>query len=91
LRTNQVTIKIERFNASAPNGEIQRIEVYADANNIYEALAAAYYEALSRVSEGKRLPVFGDRMSTVQDAFYGNRDSIEEFKARHLTENYEER
>ena len=62
MRRNQVSISIERFGDEAPDSSKQiTIQVYADANNIYEALAAAYYEALDAIQEDQPLPSFGDR------------------------------
>jgi hypothetical protein len=66
MRKNQVFIRIERFGDQVPK-EIGRkqmeISVYADANNIYEALAAAYHEAITTVSKYDGLPSFGSRSS----------------------------
>ena len=42
MRLNQVSIKIQRFGNQAPEGQKeQTIEVYADSNNIDEALLKA--------------------------------------------------
>ena len=62
MRKNQVSINIERFNEEAPgDSRHMTIRVYADANNVYEALAAAYYAALDAIQEDQSLPSFGDR------------------------------
>lgn len=53
MRKNQVTIKIERFGDQVPeifNADSIEINVYADSNNVYEALALAYREALEQIS-----------------------------------------
>lgn len=61
MRTNQVTIQIERFGDSAPDGaDRQKITVYADANNLWEALAAATGKVYEIVKETEPLPYFGD-------------------------------
>lgn len=52
MRKNQVTIKIERFGDQVPeifNANSLEINVYADSNNVYEALALAYQEALNQI------------------------------------------
>lgn len=57
MRKNQVTIKIERFGDQVPEifkADSLEINVYADSNNIYEALAAAYREAV------KQIKTYGD-------------------------------
>ena len=41
MRKNQISIKIERFGDQSPDGKHQVIEVYADSNNIWEALTKA--------------------------------------------------
>jgi len=65
MRTVQVSINIERFGPSAPNGKRQKLNIYADANNEYEALCAAFYEALDAIqSTDGYLPSFGRRSSS---------------------------
>ena len=62
MRNNQVSIKIERFGDQVPeelNGRSLEIEVYADANNIYEALAAAYTKVMEEIQKYEKLPSFG--------------------------------
>ena len=62
MRKNQVSIKIERFGDQVPeqlNGDSLEISVYADANNIYEALAAAYSKVLEEIKKHEKLPSFG--------------------------------
>lgn len=66
MRNNQVSINIERFSDKEKLGvEDISISVYADSNNIYEALAAAYFEVLQQIqTEGNiNLPSFGRRES----------------------------
>jgi len=66
MRKNQVSIKIQRFGDQVPkqlNFVDQTISVYADAQNIYEALAAAYYQALLEIQKYEKLPYFGCRES----------------------------
>lgn len=47
MRTNQVIISLKRFLDKESLGVSDlAISVYADANNVYEALAAAYFEML---------------------------------------------
>lgn len=58
MRLNQVTINIERFGDDVPE-ESRVIRVYADANNLYEALMAAVDEVMTVVKQGEQLPSFG--------------------------------
>ena len=62
MRTNQVSIKIERFADQVPKSypeQTQRITVYADANNLYEALATAFSGVLEEVQKYENVPSFG--------------------------------
>lgn len=44
MRKNQVASYVQRFSSEAPEGAVgQDIHVYADAYNIWEAVAAANY------------------------------------------------
>lgn len=64
MRENQVTIKLERFGDKDKLGiKDLEINVYADSNNVYEALSAGYYEVLKQLqNEGSiELPTFGRR------------------------------
>lgn len=66
MRLNQVSISIDRFADEEKLGlQDIKVSVYADSNNIYEALAAAYFEALQQIqTEGNiNLPSFGRRES----------------------------
>ena len=64
MRKAQVVIKVDLF-GDASNERFEGWEpvcVYADANNIYEALASSYYEVLVALQEnGHKLPSFGRR------------------------------
>lgn len=64
MRANQVTIKLERFFDSDKLGvKNLEINVYADSNNVYEALSAGFFEVLKQIQdEGNiELPTFGRR------------------------------
>jgi hypothetical protein len=80
MRSNQITIKIQRFGSDqvpdrftppriSKNSEsyerlkipTQIIDVYADSHNLYEALCAAFYEALAAIQEFEDLPAQGSR------------------------------
>lgn len=64
MRKAQVVIKVDLF-GDASNERFEGWEpvcVYADANNVYEALASSYYEVLVALREnGHKLPSFGRR------------------------------
>lgn len=49
MRNNQITITIDRYNEQAEDGKHQQLRIYADSNNIYEALAGAYFLALDEL------------------------------------------
>lgn len=60
MRKNQVSIYVQRFTSEAPEGAVrQDINVYADANNVWEAIAAANYELSLRILQDQSLPGFG--------------------------------
>lgn len=44
MRKNQVTVFIKRFDEKYPNGR-QETEIYADSNDLFEALSAAFAKA----------------------------------------------
>lgn len=67
MRRNQVTIKIERFGEEASNNHHQIIEVYADSNNIWEALAAANKEATNIIEKNTKLTYFGTVCSSSEE------------------------
>jgi len=45
MRAVQVELKITRVGDAATNGKYEKIEIYTDANNTYEALCGALNEA----------------------------------------------
>lgn len=55
VRTNQIETKVTRI----IDGKAVVFTVYADANNIYEALAAQTAAILSKITETDKLPAFG--------------------------------
>ena len=62
MRKNQVEIKIRRFGDEVPssyNDEIQIISVYADSNNLFEALSVAYSESIKELQKYEKIPSFG--------------------------------
>jgi hypothetical protein len=62
MRSNQVEIKIRRFGDEVPsfyNSDKQIISVYADSNNLFEALSVAYSEAIQKLQEYEQIPSFG--------------------------------
>lgn len=76
MRSNQVSIKLARFFDKENLGiEDLEINVYADANNVYEALASAYFEVLQQLQiEGNiELPKFGRRESYPSRSFSYNK------------------
>ena len=76
MRSNQVSIKLARFFDKENLGiEDLEINVYADANNVYEALASAYFEVLQQLQiEGNiELPHFGRRESYPSRSFSYNK------------------
>ena len=62
MRANQVEIKISRFGDEVPatyNDNQQVISVYADSNNLYEALSVAYSEVIKELQKYETIPSFG--------------------------------
>ena len=55
VRTNQIETKVTRI----IDGKAVVFTVYADSNNIYEALAAQTAAILSKITETNKLPAFG--------------------------------
>ena len=88
MRNNQVSIKIERFSDEEKLGlgKLQ-INAYADSNNVYEALAAAYFEVLQQIQvEGNiELPSFGRR-----ESYHQNNVSISKLFFQFIKENNQE-
>ena len=61
MRKNQVEIKVRRWDEvpSSYNDDIQIISVYADSNNLFEALSVAYSEAIKELQKYEKIPSFG--------------------------------
>lgn len=62
MRKNQVTITLERFGDTVPknlNAKSMKIEVYADSNDVYEALSAAFNGVLEEIKKNQAMPEFG--------------------------------
>lgn len=62
MRSNQVEIKIRRFGdevSSSYDSDKQIISVYADSNNLFEALSVAYSEAIRKLQTYEPIPSFG--------------------------------
>lgn len=62
MRKNQVEILIRRFEGQVPssyNNDIQIIKIYADSNNLFEALSVAYSEAIQELKKYESIPSFG--------------------------------
>lgn len=55
MRANQIETRVTRV----VNGEVKVFRVYADANNIYEALAATNNAIIDKIKETESLPSFG--------------------------------
>lgn len=60
MRKNQVTIVIDRFGDEASNEQHEQIAIYADNNNVYEALSGAYFMALEHIGN----PAVGKSIET---------------------------
>lgn len=62
MRKNQVEIKINRFGDEVPydyGKSVQTINIYADSNNLFEALSVAYSEAIKELQRHEPIPSFG--------------------------------
>jgi len=66
MRNNQVEIKISRFGDAVPSGwgkdtgkDAQIISVYADSNNLYEALSVAFGELIKELRVYEYIPSSG--------------------------------
>ena len=62
MRKNQVEIKISRFGDAVPsayNDNRQIISIYADSNNLFEALFVACSEAIKELQKYEDMPLFG--------------------------------
>ena len=58
MRKNQVTVFIKRFDEKYPDNNRQVTEIYADSNDLFEALSAAFATAVK---------TFTPRSGTVYD------------------------
>lgn len=91
MRANQVSISLERFLDKEELGvKDLHISVYADANNVYEALAAAYFETLQQLQNegGIELPKFGRREHYPSRSFVYNNSFSEFLKKRDLEDDW---
>ena len=71
MRKNQVSIGIERFGDQAPEGsQRQHISVYADANNVWEAITAAFAKLVAEIQRDQSLPSFGRVEGHIRNAIY---------------------
>ena len=62
MRKNQVEITIRRFGEDVPksyHSDRQIINVYADSNNLFEALSVAYSELIQALQKYENIPSFG--------------------------------
>ena len=62
MRNNQVEIKISRFGDEVPKSyhdDRQIISIYADSNNLFEALSVAYSEIMKELQKYEDIPSFG--------------------------------
>ena len=68
MRKVQISIKMELFDDQAADGRHKKITVYADANDVYEAICATLYELIhSLQQQGRKLPACGVRQHHVGD------------------------
>lgn len=91
MRTNQVSINLERFFDNEELGVNDlHIRVYADANNVYEALAAAYFETLQQLQNegGIELPKFGRREHYPSRSFVNNNNFSDFLKKRGIEDEW---
>jgi hypothetical protein len=62
MRSNQVEIIIRRFGDEVPSSydsNKQIISVYADSDNLFEALSVAYGELMRKLQTYESIPSFG--------------------------------
>ena len=62
MRKNQIEITVRRFGDQVPKdyeNDKQIIHVYADSNNLYEALSIAYSELICELKKYEIIPSFG--------------------------------
>ena len=93
MRSNQVSIKLERFfdKEKLGVGDLE-INVYADANNVYEALASAYFEVLQQLQNegGIELPTSGRREHYPSRSFSYNRTFLEFLEQNNHGDNWKD-
>lgn len=75
MRKNQVSIRNERFGDQVPDNypaKTQEVGVYADSNNVYEALSKAYSEAINLLVEYESIPGLGrcDSSTNADHSFF---------------------
>ena len=62
MRNAQISIELSMTNNQAWNGHQEKIRVYADSNNAFEAVCAGFWELLTALQEqGHEMPGFGRR------------------------------
>ena len=60
MRKVQISIKMELFGDQAADGKSEQINVYADANNVWEAIVAGFHETVEALkAHGHKLPILG--------------------------------
>ncbi len=62
MRSNQVEIIIRRFGDEVPSSydsNKQIVSVYADSDNLFEALSVAYGELMRKLQTYEQIPSFG--------------------------------
>lgn len=79
MRRNQISIGLERFGDQTPEGaQHQRISVYADANNVWEAIVAALVRLTEEIQRDQPLPSFGRVEGRTRNAIYNPFDPSRE-------------
>ena len=83
MRNNQIEIKVTRLNSEIPQSiqekydnkvSIYTMNTYADSNNVFEALAAAYLNILKAIKEDEDFPKFGDSGDVKRDYKVANKE-----------------
>lgn len=60
MRKVQISIKMELFDDQASDGKYEKINVYADSNNVWETIVAGFHEVVEALkAHGRALPIFG--------------------------------
>ena len=60
MRKVQISIKMELFDDQASDGKYEKINVYADSNNVWETIVAGFHEVVEALkAHGRVLPIFG--------------------------------